>query len=198
MKGQTKIVSVLLIILIATAATAMVLPWAYSMIQKKQDMKSLEDVYNFFQTLDTTIRNIAQNGGEESLHLKVPGKLEVFPDSASHGMNNSIMFTMESKVSFIATGEEIPLNAPNRNTTATLGIDPPSVIFGRADKNGDKITLQYRLWYRTLNDTSGNLYKIVLNTSNDEFISTATGFIRVQRIGSVTEPLKLTKIKIIV
>jgi len=202
MKGQTKIVSVLLIILIATAAMAMVLPWSYNMIQKKQDMRSLDDVYNFFQTLDTTIRNIAQNGGEESLRIKIPGKFEVFPDSVFHELNNSIMFTMESKVSFIAEGDWIPLNTPNINETATLGIDPPSVIFGKATRSGDKIVVQHRLWYRALNDTSGDLYKIVLNTSDDNTISTTTGFMRIQRLGSkkITngKTLTITKINIIV
>ena len=203
MKGQTKIVSVLLIILIATAAMAMVLPWTYNMIQKKQDMKSLDDVYNFFQTLDATIRNIAQNGGEESLSLKVPGKLEIIPDVLSSDDNsNSIMFTMESKVSFIAEGDWIPLNTPNINETATLGIDPPSVIFGKATRSGDKIVVQHRLWYRALNDTSGDLYKIVLNTSDDNTISTTTGFMRIQRLGSkkITngKTLTITKINIIV
>ena len=199
MKGQTQIVSVLIIILITITATATVVPWTYNMIEKKKDLKSVDDVYNFFQTLDTSIKNIAQNGGEESLSLKVPGKLEIFPDSASHELNNSIVFTTESKVSFIAEGEEIPLNTPNTNTTAMLGIDPPSVIFGKADQSGDKITIWHRLWYRTLNDTNGNLYKIVLNTSNDDILSTTTGFLRIQRIGSVTgEPLTITKINIIV
>jgi hypothetical protein len=200
MKSQVNVVSVILIILIATAAMATVLPWAYNIIQKKEDMKSIDDIYNFFQTLDTTIRNIAQNGGEESLQLKVPGKLQVFPDSASSVFNNSIIFTTESKVSFIAEGGWIPLNTPNMNTTATLGIDTPSVIFGNANKTGNKITVQYKLWYRSLNDTSGHLYKIVLNTSNSNTISTTTGFVRVQRIGSedVTgKPLTITKINII-
>jgi hypothetical protein len=197
MKGQTNIISVIIIILIATAAMATVLPWAYSMIQKKQDMKTMDDVYNFFQTMDSTIRNIAQNGGEESLQLKVPGKLEVYPDSVS---NNSIIFTTESKVSFIAEGDWIPLNTPNMNETATLGPDSASVIFGKAQRSGDKIIVQYKLWYRALNNTSGHLYKIVLNTSNNNAISTTTGFMRVQSLGSqdVTgKPLTITKINII-
>jgi hypothetical protein len=197
MKGQTNVVSVIIIVLIVTAAMATVLPWAYSMIQKKKDMKTMDDVYNFFLTLDTTIRNIAQNGGEESLRLNVPGKLEVFPDSVT---NNSIVFTTESKVSFIAQGDWIPLNTPNKNETATLGIDPPSVIFGKAQKSGDKIIVQYKLWYRELNNTYGHLYKIVLNTSNNNAISTTTGFMRIQNLGSgdVTgKPLTITKINII-
>ena len=201
MKAQTKIVSVLLIILLTTAAMATVLPWAYNMIQKKQDMKSLDDVYNFFQTMDATIRNIAQNGGEESLRFKVPGKFEVYPDSDSSELSNSIIFMMESKVSFIAEGDWITLNTPNQNETATLGVDTPSVIFGKAEMSGDKILVQHKLWYRTLNDTSGNLYKIVLNTSNDETVNTTNGFLRIQRIGSevVTgKTLTITKINIIV
>jgi len=203
MKGQTKIVSVLLIVLLASAAIGMVTPWVYSMIQKKNDMKSVSDVYNFFQTLDTTIRNIAQNGGEEALILEVPGKFEIIPDALSSDDNsNSILFMMESKISLMAVGGWIPLNTPNINETATLGIDPPSVIFGKAEKSGDKIEVQYKLWYRALNDTSGNLYKIVLNTSDDETISTTTGAMRIQRLGSkkITngKTLTITEINIIV
>lgn len=201
MKGQTTVVSVILIILVVTAAMAMVLPWTYNMIQKKQDMKTLDDAYNFFQTLDATIRNIAQNGGEESLSLKIPGKLEVFPDSVNNSLNNSIVFTTEGKVSFIALGDWIPLNTPNTNTTATLGIDSPSVIFGKAEQNGDKIVVQHKLWYRSLNDTNSNLYKIVLNTSTDDIVSTNTGSLRIQRLGSEVvsgKSLTITKINIIV
>jgi hypothetical protein len=200
MKGQTKVISVIIIVLITTAAMATVLPWTYSMIQKKQDMKSLDDLSNFFQSLDVTIRNIAQNGGEESLTLKIPGKFEVYPASASSTLNNSIVFTTESKVSFIADGSWIPLNTPNTNETATLGIDPPSVIFGKATQSGDKITVQHRLWYRTLTDNYGNLYKIVLNTSNDNPMSTTTGLMRIKRLGSEEisgKSLTITKINII-
>jgi len=210
MKGQTKIVSVLIIILIASAAVGMVTPWTYGMIQKKKDMKDVDDAYSFFQSLDATIRNIAQNGGEEALSLKVPGKFEIIPDVSSDDNSNSVVFTMESRVSLIAecdpsVPEEqcwIPLNTPNINETATLGIDPPSVIFGKAEKSGDKIDIQYKLWYRVLNDTYGNSYKIVLNTSNDEIISTTTGSMRIKRFGSkkITngKTLTITEINIIV
>jgi len=210
MKGQTKLVSVLIIVLIASAAVGMVTPWTYSMIQKKHDMKSVDDAYNFFQSLDATIRNIAQNGGEEALSLKVPGKFEIIPDAFSPDVNNCILFMMESKVSLIAqcdpsVNEElcwIPLNTPNINETATLGIDPPSVIFGKAQKSGDKIDIQYRLWYRILNDTYGNSYKIVLNTTNDEIKNTTTGSMRIRRLGSkkITngKTLTITEINIIV
>lgn len=201
MKGQTKIISVLIIILIATGTTATVVPWAYTMIQKKQDMKSLDDVYNFFESLDATIRNIAQHGGEEGLTLKVPGKFEITPDAISSGDSNSIIFSMESKVSLIAEGDWIPLNTPNINETATLGVDTPSVIFGKAQQSGDKINTQYKLWYRTLNDTSGNMYKIILNTSDDTVKTTTTGSMRIKRIGSeevAGKSLTITKINIIV
>jgi hypothetical protein len=201
MKGQAKVVSLILIILIATAAIAMVLPWAYNMIEKKEDMKDLDDAYNFFETMDSTIRNIAQNGGEESLRLKIPGKFEIYPDSLNNALNNSIVFRIEGKVSFIAVGDWIPLNTPNTNTTATLGIDPPSVVFGKAERDGNKLIIQHRLWYRQLNDTKGNLYKIVLNTADNNLKTSTTGFLKIQRLGSETiaeKSLTIIKINIIV
>ena len=202
MKAQSQVVSAIIVILIALALLALVVPWALTMIQKKKDMKSLDDVYNFFQTLDKTIRDIANNGGEESLSLKVPGRLEVYPASFSSPLNNSIIFSFDSKVSNIAVGVgEIPLNTPNTNETASLGVDAPSVIFGNATRINDEIRIRYRLWYRTLEDSSNHAYKIVLNTSNDEYLNSTTGFLRIQRLGSEfieSKNLTITKINVII
>ena len=200
MKAQTQIVSMILIFLIALAAIALVLPWALTMIQKKKDTKNVDDVYNFFLKLDEVIRDVAKNGGEESLTLKVPGILTVYPDPSNHPYNNSITFSFLSKVSNIAVNVgEIPLNTPNQNSTATLGVDTPSVIFGKANLTDDSILVQYRLWYRTLVDIDGNKFKIVLNTSGNSILNSTLGFIRVQRLGTRTvDDLTLTEINVIV
>jgi hypothetical protein len=196
--GQAQVVSVVIIIVIALGALALVLPWTYGMIQKKKDMKSLDDVYNFFQTLDETIRNIAKNGGEESLSLKVPGKLTVYPELVVSPFNNSIVFSFSAKVSNIAPGGWIPLNTPNMNEIATLGVDTSSVILGRATQTDSEMYIQYKLWYRTLIDTTGRGYKIVLSTTDNEEKSTTTGFLRIQRVGSGGTPLTITEINVIV
>ena len=200
MKAQTQIVSMILIFLIALAAIALVLPWALTMIQKKKDTKNVDDVYNFFLKLDEVIRDVAKNGGEESLTLKVPGILTVYPDPSNHPYNNSITFSFLSKVSNIAVNVgEIPLNTPNQNSTATLGVDTPSVIFGKANLTDDSILVQYRLWYRTLVDVDGNKFKIVLNTSENSILNSTLGFVRVQRLGTRTvDDLTLTEINVIV
>jgi len=194
MKGQQQIVSVVIIIGLIIGATATVLPWANTMIQKKKDMKSLDDVYYFFQNMDETIRTIAKNGGEESLSLETPGILIISPE------NNTISFNFESKVSNIAEGDWIPLNTPNLNETGTLGLDTPSVIFGKAEKQDNIIKIWYKLWYRELKDPStGQLYKISLNTTDGKEKSTTTGYIRIQKIGTTTsEDLTITKINIII
>jgi len=197
-RGQVQVVSVVVVILIALGALALVLPWTYGMIQKKKDMKSLDDVYNFFQTLDETIRNIAKSGGEQTLSLKVPGKFTVYPESANSLHNNSIIFIFSGKVSNIAPGGWIPLNTPNTNENATLGVDTSSVIFCNATQIGDSMLIQYKLWYRTLTDTTGKGYKIVLNTTNNEIKSTTTGFLRIQRLGSGGTTLTITQINVIV
>jgi len=200
MKAQTQIISAILVFLVALAAVALVLPWALTMVQKKKDMKNVDDVYNFFLKLDEVIRDVAKNGGEESLTLKVPGELTVYPDSSNHPYNNSITFSFLSKVSNIAVNVgEIPLNTPNQNSTATLGVDTPSVIFGKANLTDDSILVQYRLWYRTLVDVDGNKFKIVLNTSGNSILNSTLGFIRVQRLGTRTVgDLTLTEINVIV
>lgn len=200
--GQTQVVSVLLIIVITLGVIGSVVPWANNMIQKKKDAKSVEDIYNFFQTLDSSIRNIAENGGEESLTLKVPGRFDIYPESLSSPFNNSIIFSFTSKVSNIAVGDWIPLNTANQNLTAPLGIDPPSVISAKAQKNDDIMEVQYKLWYRELIDTVSNRkYKIVITTANDNQINTTTGFMRIQRLNSYYIPsqsLTITEINIIV
>ena len=201
--GQLQVVSVIIIIALSLGAVATVYPWASSMIQKKNDMKNLDDTYNFFQKLDETIRTIEKQGGEESLVLKVPGKLTVYPELVP-SLNNSITFIFESKVSNIAEGDWIPLNTPNMNETATLGVDPPSVIFGKAERTEESINVTYRLWYRELDDPSGDYaYRIVLNTSDNKEKSTTTGFLRIQRLGSRStlidgKTLTITEINIIV
>ena len=62
MKAQTQIISAILVFLVALAAIALVLPWALTMVQKKKDMKNVDDVYNFFLKLDEVIRDVAKNG----------------------------------------------------------------------------------------------------------------------------------------
>jgi len=207
MKGQSEVVSVIILIVLVMGAIALVLPWTYNMIQKRKDMKSVDDIYNFFQLLDESIRNIAKNGGEESLQLKVPGKFTVYPDLSNSYLNNSIVFSFRGLVSFIAecnlplTPPEcwIPLNTPNMNMTGILGVDSPSVIFGKTERAEGKLEIQYRLWYRALNDTPTHGYKIVLNTSGNQDINTTVGFIRIQRIKSTsTQSLTTTEINIIV
>ena len=198
MKGQQQIVSVVIIIGLVLGATVTVLPWANKMIEKRKDLKDLDDVYNFFNELDETIREIAKNGGEESLSLDVPGKLTIMPD------DNIILFSFDSKVSNIAEGEYIPLNTPNMNETGTLGVDTPSVIFGKSEKQGNIMKICYKLWYRELLDPLTNkAYKIKLTTTDGTQKSTNTGYLRIQRVGTTTttqgsKTLTTTEINIIV
>ena len=206
MKGQSQVVSVIILIVLVMGAIALVLPWTFTMIQKRKDMKSMDDIYNFFQSLDETIINIANNGGEESLQLKVPGKFTVYTESSNSYLNNSIVFSFRGLVSFIAECNPslgvdcwIPLNTPNTNITGTLGLDSPSVIFGKTERSGDELEVEHRLWYRILKDNPTHGYKIVLNTTENKIMNTTVGFIKIQRIKSTsTQSLTTTEINIIV
>jgi len=203
MKAQSQVISIIIIVAIALGTIALVLPWTYGMIQKKKDMKSLDDVYYFFQYLDETIRDVANNGGEETLILETPGAFTVYPESSNSPFNNSIVFNFTSKVSNIAQGDWIPLNTPNMNVTATLGIDTHSVIFGKAKKVGDQLSIEYRIWYRELYDAYGDGYAIHFNTTGNNIKTSTSGFLRVQRLGTkeinvAGKDLTITEIYIIV
>jgi len=201
MRAQTQVVSVILIITIAMAAIASILPWSMSMIQKRKDAKAVDDAFNFFVLLDKKIRNIAQTGGEEVLELKIPGKFTVYPASIIGEHNNSINFVFTSKVANIAPGQWICLST-NCNETATLGEDPYGVILGKAEKQNDYMTIEYKLWYRQLLDREKNhFFKIILNTTGNDIKSSTFGYLRIQKLRSYTIPaqsLTITEINIII
>jgi hypothetical protein len=204
MKGQSQVVSVVIIVLLVSASVATILPWGTKVIQKKKDVKSLDDSYNFFISLDKAVRDVAKNGGEQTLDLDVPGVIEVYPNSSSDQFNNSITFYFRSKASNIAPGGWIPLNTPNTNETAVLSIDYPSVIFGKSEMGEDQITVRYRLWYRELYDKqTDHGYKIILKTTDGQKKATTSGFVKIQRLGSQTvmqgaKEMTYTNINIIV
>ena len=205
-KGQQQLVSVVIIIVIALGTIILVLPWTLTMVQKKKDMGTLDVVYNFFQKLVETIKYVEKHQGEESLILdpkKAPGKFTVYPESYPGENNNSIIFEFKSKVSNVAAGDWIPLNTPNTNLTATLGIDPPSVISSRAERSGDDLDLWFKILFRELDDQSGHGYIIVLNTTDNTPKSTTTGFLRIQWLKSrdiqvAGKTLTITEINILV
>ncbi len=199
MKAQTQVVSVILIVGIAIAAVASILPWSMSMIQKRKDAKTVDDAFNFFILLDSKIRNVIQNGGEESLQLNIPGKLTVYPSNIVGENNNSINFVFTSKVSNIATGEWVCVSE-NCNGTATLGVDSYGVILGKAQRQNDYMTIEYKLWYRNLIDREKNqIYKIVLNTSNNQIKQTTIPYLKIQKLRSyTTQSLTITEINIII
>jgi len=199
MRAQTQVISVILIIAIAMAAIAAILPWSMSMIQKRKDAKAVDDAFNFFVLLDTKIRSIAQSGGEEALELKVPGKLTVYPYRITEENSNSINFVFTSKVANIAPGQWICLST-NCNETATLGEDPYGVILGKATKQDDYMIVEYKLWYRQLLDREKNqFYKIILNTTDNNIKTSTSGYIRIQKLRSyTTQSLTITEINIII
>ncbi|MFH8080848.1 MAG: hypothetical protein QXO84_03155 [Candidatus Aenigmatarchaeota archaeon] len=200
MKAQTQVVSVILIIGIAFAAIAAILPWSINMIQKRKDAKAVDDAFNFFILLESKIRNVAQSGGDESLELKIPGKLTVYPSSISGENNNSINFETTSKVSNIAPDQGWLCMSTNCNATATLGKDDFGVILGKATKNNDNMIVEYKLWFRELKDRqTGHTFKILLNTTNNRIISTTMPFIRIQKLRTyATQDLTITEINIII
>jgi len=189
MKAQTEILSYIMIFVVASGLTATAIMWGIPLIQKKQDVKNLDDVYNFFVTLDQKIRSVTKGGPEETLSINVDGILTLYPyDYNDPILNNSITFTFLNKVSNIAVTdppEWIPITTGNTKEApeAILGIDPPSVIFGKTQKSEPSLEVTYRLWYRGLQNPERNeVSKIILKREDgsSDKLSSTSGFIRVK------------------
>ncbi|MDI6798555.1 MAG: hypothetical protein QMD12_00960 [Candidatus Aenigmarchaeota archaeon] len=207
-KAQADIIAAVLIIIIAISLAATAYMWGIPLIQKRQDMAIVERVYSSFDknnanSLTRKIEFIANNGGEDTFTLDVNGIWILYP-ADSQGESNSIYFTFRSRASNLATNINwIPLSSANTNPTATVGIDDPSVVFGRADSSEGAYNITYKLWFRQLNGTDRN-YLIKLLPRNPGYPNRSTAkTIRISRGEIKQDPqdptgkLIITEIKIL-
>lgn len=166
MKGQSEIIGYVMLFLIGIGLVGTAIIWGIPLIHKKQDAKKMDDIYNFFLLLNEKIKSVAKGGVEETLTFPAEGVATLFPSNYNGIENNSIVFSISSKVSNVVVGEGwIPITTANLKESphAILGIDQPSVIFAKSTKVGEYFEVNYRLWLRGLYDpATGKTHKIVL------------------------------------
>lgn len=206
MKGQSDIVSVIMIVVISLGLVSSALMWGLPLIEKRQDTVILERTDKAFDlnaanSLPRLIETVAREGGQAVFTLDTKGKW--YLDGETTGENtNSIRFTFVS--SSYKVDQDIgwiPLSTGNPSSTGTLGVDEPSVIFSRTDKAQEKFNITYKVWFRELWNAAGTKgYKIVLFAEGTD---TSTGnSIRISRKSepkpdSTNEKLMITEINIL-
>ncbi|HDH91382.1 MAG TPA: hypothetical protein ENF38_00345, partial [Candidatus Aenigmarchaeota archaeon] len=152
MKGQTQIISVVLILALSVSLMATAYTWGLPLIQKRQDTAKFESIFNSFDptnpnSLERKIIDIANRGGEEVFSLNFKGVWNVNEDE------NSISFSFLSMISGFVPGKGItllpggscPSSGPGR-----LGIDEPFDICGYSEPSGNKYNITFKIWFRNL------------------------------------------------
>jgi hypothetical protein len=169
-KGQTEIVSTIIIVIIALGLMSAAYFWGFPLIQKRQDTTIADRTYSYFDQSNTNalpniIESVANSGGEKTFYVNVKGIWILNTEK------NYIEFTHLSKVSKFAVGiGPISLTRGGQclpgPTNGTLGLDKASVVCVQADTESNQINVTYKLWFRDLYEnpysTGGKGYKIKL------------------------------------
>jgi len=168
MKGQTDIISVVIIFVISLGLVSTAYLWGIPLIEKKQDTALVDRVAKSFDrnnanSLEKKIEYIANNGGSDTFVADTNG---IWYYNSSE---NSLQFSFTAKASKIATNLGwIALSSGNINLNGTLGIDDSFIVFGRSDITpSGQYNISYKVQFRTLWDSAGvNGFRIFLNNSS--------------------------------
>jgi hypothetical protein len=168
MKGQTDIISVVIIFVISLGLVSTAYLWGLPLIQKRQDTALVDRLSKSFDknnanSLEKKMESIANNGGSDTFIADTNG---IWYYNSSE---NSLQFSFTAKASRIATEAGwVALSSGNTNPTGTLGIDDSFVVFARSDISSSGLyNITYKVRFRTLWDsTHTNGFMIYLNNTS--------------------------------
>ncbi|MFB6075665.1 MAG: hypothetical protein ABEK17_00835 [Candidatus Aenigmatarchaeota archaeon] len=150
MKGQTQIMSAVLLTGIMVGLISVAYIWGGPMIQKQKDIVKLNNMENFMENLNKEIRDVAKNGGTSKLNVDLPGLLRIVNNGS--GCNNNvdkIILEFETQGTAIEPGTEIVLEGEDKSVTKPMG-NEAGVILEKAEKMGDKYRMSIKLFFREL------------------------------------------------
>lgn len=221
LKGQSEVISSVLILVIAIGLVGTAYVWGIPLIQKRQDSAFSDRVNSYFSQGGTSIvgkiSTIAANGGADTFTSDVGGIWTLNPcvDAVDSGCvqspyynfeNNSLEFSFFSLVSEYGVGQGwITLSStdPCPSPSANVGQNA-YVACVRSDQYGNGYNVTFKIQFREL-DTSDNSqgFKIVLipkipnlNTSTANSIQISRGNV-FSTIDSSGKTLIVTEVNIL-
>ena len=202
-EAQVDIVTALIIIIIALSLTATAYLWGLPLIQKRQDTAVVERIKSYFDqnnanSLPSRIEFIANNGGEQTFTIDANGfwilnscakdelpSCNPSPAVDSTKENNSLQFTLFSKVSDFATQTGFISLTPGAScppSNGILGKDKSSVICAKAVPSQDGFEITYKVWFRELDESAAPRgYKIDLVKHETSGFNSTGKTIRISR-----------------
>jgi hypothetical protein len=202
LKGQSDIISAIIIIIIAIGLVGTAYTWGLPLIQKQQDTAMVERVSNYFSndnvnSIQKKVISVATNGGEETFTEDVSGFWQLVPNGTFSVNNNSLSFTFFSRVSNIATGQWVPLNGVScPAVSGSVGEDPYSVC-ARADSLSNGYNITYKVQFRALQGNNQG-YEIYLIQHPSGLLTSTARLLRIGKGQSYTSGnLIITEVKIL-
>lgn len=205
LKGQSDIISAVIIIIIAVGLVGTAYTWGLPLIQKQQDTALVERATNYFSndnvnSIQKKITLVATNGNADTFTGDISGLWQLVPNGVSSVNNNSLSFTFFSRVTNIATGQWVSLNGVSCTVPpGSVGEDSYAVC-ARADtlRNGYNIT--YRVQFRPLLGSTGFEIYLVQNPSG--LLTSTAKVIRVSAGNSYSTTVKgqnliITEVKVL-
>ena len=185
LKGQSDIISIVLIIIIAIGLVSTAYTWGIPLIQKQQDTSLVQRVASYFSndnvnSVQKKIVYVATNGGEESFTEDTSGFWNLASNSSTSIFNNSLSFTVFSRVSNVAVGSWTSLNGvPCPASSGTVGEDPYALC-ARADPLGNGFNVTYLVQFRPLYSNAQG-YEIFLLQHPSGLSSSVSKVLRIQK-----------------
>jgi len=144
-KGAIQPLSAVMITLIMIGIIGSVYFWGVPLINKRQDITTLRNAERFMRGLDTSIKNVANQGGRDSISMNVPGIIE-FDGS-------EIRLRLATSGTIYATGGMLPLNQYGcSDSERALGTDSSEIFCVQSNDLGGVFDTTYFLKYVPLKD----------------------------------------------
>lgn len=118
-KGQSGIVSIVLMSGIAIIIVASILIWGKPLIDKSSDKISMQNIINTLEKVDGKIVYVASNTGSQQVRIDITGLSDILVDEG----DNSIIFKTETRAPLVGSRDWVPLNTyelPTENEVITL------------------------------------------------------------------------------
>lgn len=158
-KGQSQVVSAVLLGGILVVGISSAYTWAVPVLQKNQDTDQLQSSLESMQELQQAVERVSTRGGSETVTMQLNGGL-----LSINPATNSVNYTIGSQAAYVAT-EWVPLNENDMlgiglvNNSEGYGIvtkDKPGVLIGKAVPRGDSYQTIYHLEFRELQDLNSD------------------------------------------
>lgn len=165
--GQSQVLTAVILGGIMISAITAAYIWGLPILQKNQDVNTIEGTLNDLRSVSDAISTVAQEGGARSATINLgKGIVQIDP------VNDTITFRSTTRGAYVSTNDWVPLNendlqgVPGTAYADSYGIrgtDSLGVLAGKSRRVRDGFLTTYKIAFRPLKDpNSKQTYKVDL------------------------------------